>query len=627
MTTIAAPLVEVEGLRVVAATGQGESDIVRSVSFTIARGEVLALIGESGSGKTTIALSLLGYARRGCRIAEGRVQVGGADVRAMSAAELSALRGGPVAYVAQSAAAAFNPARRLMDQVTEGVRMRGLMARAAAEDRARGLFRALALPDPDGIGRRYPHQVSGGQLQRLMAAMALMTDPELVVFDEPTTALDVTTQVEVLRAFREAIRARSTTAIYVSHDLAVVAQIADRIVVLRDGAVREAGTTAQILGAPADAYTQSLVAAAAPHAHATTQRQDAAALLEVRGVVAGYGAVANGRPAAPVLHDIDLTIRAGSALGVIGESGSGKSTLARVIAGLLPAASGTMRLDGEPLAPALASRGREELRRIQIVFQAADTALNPAHSVERILARPLAFYHRLSRGEQRARVRRLLDLVRLPASLLDRRPGELSGGQKTRVNLARALAAEPALLLCDEVTASLDTVVGAAILELLAELRRDLGLALMFISHDLKTVQAVCDEVMILYAGQVMEYGAGRVVMQAPRHPYADLLAASVPELRPGWLDGIDEVRLAEARAASPGGSLAAAPDRCAFLPRCAARVTGACDAAPPPLRHLAKGSAIRCHRSESELLVLQTWPETASAAILPLKRAVKRPA
>jgi peptide/nickel transport system ATP-binding protein len=554
----------------------------------------------------------------------------------MSPAALSALRGGRVAYVAQSAAAAFNPSHRLMDQVTEGVRMRGLMPRAKAEAKAREIFRALALPDPSHIGARYPHQVSGGQLQRLMAAMALMTDPELVVFDEPTTALDVTTQVEVLRAFREAIRERNTTAIYVSHDLAVVAQIADRIVVLRDGTVREVGPTAQILEAPADEYTKSLVAAAAPRPHVAAERRDAVPLLEVRGLVAGYGALTNGRPAAPVLHDVDLAIRAGEALGVIGESGSGKSTLARVIAGLLPAAAGTMRLDGEALAPALAARGREELRRIQIVFQAADTALNPAHSVARILARPLAFYHRLSRGEQQRRVRRLLDLVRLPASLLGRLPAELSGGQKTRVNLARALAAEPALLLCDEVTASLDTVVGAAILELLAELRRELGLALMFISHDLKTVQAVCDEVMILYAGQVMELGPGRAVMQAPQHPYADLLAASVPELRPGWLDGIDETRLAEARAPFPNRSVIADPGRCAFLPRCAVRVAGACDTAPPPLRHLAKGSAIRCHRTEEELLDLQSRREPgpdlgAGAAVLPLKRpaqtAVKRPA
>jgi peptide/nickel transport system ATP-binding protein len=601
-----APLVEVSGLHVTAAAdGGGASDIVRDIGFSIERGEVLALIGESGSGKTTIALTLLGYARRGCRIAGGSVRIGGDEVTTMSPAALSQLRGRRVAYVAQSAAAAFNPSLRLMDQVTEGVRMRGLMSRAAAEAKARDIFRALALPEPDRIGARFPHQVSGGQLQRLMAAMALMTDPELVIFDEPTTALDVTTQVEVLRAFREAVRERQTTAVYVSHDLAVVAQIADRIIVLRDGTMRETGPTSQILSEPGDAYTKDLLAAAAPKVQAPSEQPQLASvpLLEVRGLVAGYGPKdRQGRLATPVLLDVSLEIRAGSALGVIGESGSGKSTLARVIAGLLPAIAGTLTLDGVALASSLEARGLEELRRIQIVFQAADTALNPAHSVERILSRPLAFYHRLSRGEQRRRVRRLLDLVKLPMALLDRLPSELSGGQKQRVNLARALAAEPALILCDEVTSSLDTVVGAAILELLAELRRELGLALMFISHDLATVRAVCDEVMILYAGQVMERGPGRVVMQAPQHPYADLLASSMPELRPGWLDGIDATRLAEARgeAVRPSHS-----DRCAFVSRCAAR-DRRCETEPPPLRRFAKGSDVRCHRTEQELLARQ---------------------
>ena len=473
-----------------------------------------------------------------------------------------------------------------------------------------------------------------------MAAMALMTDPELVIFDEPTTALDVTTQVEVLRAFREAVRERHTTAVYVSHDLAVVAQIADRIVVLRDGAMRETGPTARSCRSRPTATPrafsrppppgrnrlgarelQSRVFVDGSEDRATGAARPQPPLLEVHGLTAGYGRIdRQGRLPIPVLRDISLEIRAGSALGVIGESGSGKSTLARVIAGLLPAAAGTMRLDGVALAPTLEARGLEELRRIQIVFQAADTALNPAHSVERILSRPLAFYHRLSRGEQRRRVRRLLDLVKLPMALLDRLPSELSGGQKQRVNLARALAAEPALILCDEVTSSLDTVVGAAILELLAELRRELGLALMFISHDLATVRAVCDEVMILYAGQMMERGPGGVVMQAPQHPYADLLASSIPELRPGWLDGIDATRLAEARgeAARPGPS-----DRCAFVARCPVRAQP-CETEPPPLRRFAKGSDVHCHRTEQELLAQQS-SRGGSAVIVPLQRLDRR--
>ncbi len=597
-------LVEVAGLEVTARNDHGEDHvIVRDIGFSVARGEVLALIGESGSGKTTTALALLGYARAGCRFTGGSVRIAGTDLLALPEHSLAGLRGRTVSYIAQSAAAAFNPSRRLMDQVTEGVLMRRLMSRSAAEAKAVALFASLALPDPDRIGQRYPHQVSGGQLQRLMAAMALMTDPDLVVLDEPTTALDVTTQVEVLRAFRHAVRGRDTAAVYVSHDLAVVAQMADRIVVMRDGRIRETGPTARILAAPHDSYTRELLAAAAPKPASADPTRMEAPLLQVSTLTAGYGPPGrDGLPAFPVLRDVGLSIAPGSALGVIGESGSGKSTLARVLAGLLPAARGSVTLDGAPLPPDIALRTRDQLRRIQIVFQMADTALNPAHSVGRILARPLAFYHGRRGAAARRRVEELLDMVKLPRAMADRLPGELSGGQKQRVNLARALAAEPALILCDEVTSSLDTVVGEAILELLAELRRELGVALMFISHDLKTVRAVCDQVMILYAGRVMEIGAGAAVTRAPAHPYADLLAASMPQLRMGWLDGLDATRLAEASGTADPGSA----DACAFFSRCALRSEGLCETTPAPWRDLTKGSTIRCHRTEAELIAAQ---------------------
>jgi len=442
--------------------------------------------------------------------------------------------------------------------------------------------------------------------------MALITDPELVIMDEPTTALDVTTQIEVLRAFKSVVKQQHTTELYVSHDLSVVAQIADRIIVLRDGAIQEVGPTGKILTTPAHAYTQSLLAAADPASHSTPSAPPPPRdppLLHVQGLIAGYGGTtAQGLPQLPVLHDVDLTIQPGSVLGVIGESGSGKSTLARVVAGLLPAARGTIALDGEILPPQATHRTREQLRRIQIVFQSADVALNPAHHVARILARPLRFYHGLSGAEASRRVRALLDMVRLSPAIADRYPAELSGGQKQRVNLARALAAEPRLILCDEVTSALDTVVGAAILELLAELRRDLGLAYMFISHDLSTVRAICDEVMILYAGQAVEYGHRSALLTPPRHPYTDLLISSVPELRPGWLDGISTSHLTEA-----SGDLAArtATSPCAFVSRCAMRLDGVCDTQLPPVRHLPKGTAIRCHRTEQDLLIAQTATAT----------------
>ncbi len=595
--------VEVSGLRITAPRpDSGEAVIVHDVSFAIPRGGVLALIGESGSGKTTIALSLMGHARPGLRIAGGTVRVGGTDVLSLDAAGLSALRGARVAYIAQSAAAAFNPSRAIMDQVVEAAVLHGLMSRAEAEAKAVALFRSLALPDPESIGRRYPHQLSGGQLQRLMAAMALVTGPELVILDEPTTALDVTTQVEVLHAFKRAVREQGATAVYVSHDLAVVAQMADRILVLNQGRVREQGPASQVLKAPADDYTRTLVDAARPAARpAAPAAADRAALLEVRGLTAGYGRVgADGMPAVPILRDVSLSLRRGGTLGVIGESGSGKSTLARVIAGLVRPSGGQVLFDGAPLPPGLEGRAKDQFRRIQLVFQNADTALNPAHTVAGVLGRPLGFYHGLDRAARERRVRELLDLTRLPAAVAGRRCGELSGGQKQRVNLARALAAGPDLLLCDEVTSALDTVVGAAILELMAELRRELGLAYLFISHDISTVRATCDEVLVLYGGTVVEAGGRDAFRRAPFHPYTDLLVGSVPELEPGWLE--------RRRAGAPVPSLPGPPGAglCRFLPRCPVRLAGTCDRVPPPRRRLSAGNETLCHHDEDTLMRLQ---------------------
>jgi peptide/nickel transport system ATP-binding protein len=576
----------------------GEITIVDDVSFSVARGGVLALIGESGSGKTTIALALMGYARGGCRISGGSVQLGDTEVLELSRAGLRDLRGRRVSYVAQSAAAAFNPSRTIMNQVTEAALIHGVASRAEAEKRAVELFRELALPNPDTIGARYPHQVSGGQLQRLMAAMALITNPELVIFDEPTTALDVTTQIDVLRAFKRVIRERGMTAIYVSHDLAVVAQMADQIVVLNQGQVRESGETEQILNAPADAYTQSLMAAARPAPFQVDVPVQQVPLLEVSGLVAGYGKVdSQGMPAKTILKNIDLRIDRGATLGVIGESGSGKSTLARAIAGLLPPAKGRVSLDGESLPATLNGRSREQFRRIQIVFQNADTALNPAHTVGRVLGRPLQFYHGLRSSALKARVAELLDLVKLPADLATRRCGELSGGQKQRINLARALAAEPDLILCDEVTSALDTVVGAAILELMAELRERLGVSYLFISHDISTVRAICDDVVVLYDGCKVEEGSKDNFRAPPFHPYTGLLIASVPELERGWLERAGVTQAPPLIAADTGDA-----SLCRFLDRCPVRIDGLCNKVAPPRISLPDGNEVLCHHSAAEL-------------------------
>ena len=560
----------------------GDAVLVDRLHFDIKPGEVLALIGESGSGKTTTALALMGYARSGCMLSrDSTIDVGGIDVLTLSPDAQRALRGRKITYVAQSASASFNPSRTIIDQVVEPALIHKTSTRAEAERKAVALFRELSLPDPDHIGTRYPHQVSGGQLQRLMAAMALITDPDVVILDEPTTALDATTQVDVLRAFRRAVRERKTTAVYVSHDLAVVAQVADRILVLRNGKMQECGDTDQILHAPAADYTRSLLAAARPVVRLDEEsamrraRIDARTstasirseqrlavetldsldgplplsqtktpeqpLLQVDVLCAGYGRLdAHGRPENKILDRVDLKLYRRQAIGVIGESGSGKTTLARAIAGLIAPYEGRIRFDGEALSHSLETRNRDALRRIQIVFQMADTALNPAHTIERILARPLQFYHGLKGKALQARIVQLLDMVRMPRDTMHRHPAGLSGGQKQRINLARALAAEPDLILCDEVTSALDTVVAAAVLDLMAELRKELGVSYLFISHDLHTVRAICDEIVVMQHGRKVTQIA-RPDFDLPNpHPYYALLSQSVPELRRGWIDEVD---------------------------------------------------------------------------------------
>jgi peptide/nickel transport system ATP-binding protein len=594
-------LIRVQDLRVVAAGERGESEIVKGVSFSLGKGEVLALIGESGSGKTTIALALLGYARRGCRLASGVVQVGEHNMLGLDEGQLQRLRGNRVSYIAQSAAAAFNPAKKLIDQVIEGALIHGLGTRSALTAKAIGLFRDLSLPNPDKIGERYPHQVSGGQLQRVMAAMALISDPLLVVLDEPTTALDVTTQIDVLRAFKRVVQERGATAVYVSHDLAVVAQMADQIVVLNGGQVIEQSGTAALLRGPAEEYTRSLLAAARPDAKlspASEVAQDVT-LLTIKGMTAGYGKKnLQGMPMIRVLEDIDLTVRRGQAIGVIGESGSGKSTLARVVAGLLDPAKGELLFDGKPLSGTLAGRTADQFRRIQMVFQNADTALNPMHSVSTILSRPLKMYFGLKGAALRQRIDELMDLVRLPRNLAERRPNELSGGQKQRINLARALAAKPDLILCDEVTSALDTVVGAAILELLRDLRRELGVSYLFISHDISTVRALCDDIVVMYSGHKVEEGSQEAFSRAPFHPYTDLLVNSVPELRQGWLEscGSTSGRL------PPIGASSNTMELCTFLNRCPVRVDGLCNKTAPGRRVISGNSEILCHLDSPEL-------------------------
>ena len=595
-------LLEVDRLKIDARKDDDSlSPIVKSVSFNVERGEVVALIGESGSGKTTIALSALGYCKPGLEFTGGEVRLHGRDVISMPPDEQRDLRGQRVAYLAQSAAATFNPALTIGEQVTESPILHGQLSREKAEIRAEELYRALELPDPDRLGKRYPHQVSGGQLQRLMAAMALCGKPDLLVLDEPTTALDVTTQIEVLKAFKSVIKQEGAAAIYVTHDLSVVAQIADHIVVLYAGDIQERGTADQIINRPSHDYTRRLMAAVRPPPAAgqgdeslDEHRRESPA-LEVRNVNAGYG---RGASAIRVLSDVNVSVQRGHTVGVIGESGCGKSTLARVMSGLLPAREGDVLLDGERLRPSLKQRARSELQKIQFVFQMADTALNPRQRIDHILGRPLEFYLGLRGAEKRKRIAELLDMVELPAEFAGRYPEELSGGQKQRVNLARALAASPEVLLCDEVISALDTIVGANVIELLKRLRKQTGVSFVFISHDLSTIASFADEIVVLYAGRVVEQGKTDLVLSPPYHPYTRLLIASVPELRIGWLEETMQTQEAQA---GIDRVVTLTEVGCPFFDRCPLAIEGTCDRETPPIRDLGGGHTIECHRSQEE--------------------------
>ena len=526
-----------------------ELPIVKGANFKVRRGEVVALIGESGSGKTTISLSALGYCKPGLQFAGGEALLLGRDVTTMSTEELRPVRGEKVAYLAQSAAATFNPSILINEQVTEVPILHGTKTHAEANEKALALYHALELPDPNNIGSRYPHQVSGGQLQRLMAAMALCGEPDLLVLDEPTTALDVTTQIEVLKAFKKVIKEEGAAAIYVTHDLAVVAQVADHIVVLYNGEIKEAGPVETIINKSEHPYTKRLMGAIKPLPKAglgeayTDDHLREVPVLEAKNIDAGYGRKINGIPESMILKDVSVSIERGKTVGIIGESGSGKSTFARVLAGLLPPVNGNVLLDGKALAPDLRNRTRDELRKVQFVYQMADTALNPRHRIRDILGRPVEFYRHLKGGEKDSHIRNLLEMVELPAQFGDRYPHELSGGQKQRVSLARALAASPEVVLCDEVTSALDTIVGANVIELLKTLRRETGVSFVFISHDLSTVASFADHIVVMYDGQVAEQAPTDHLLMPPHHPYTDLLIASVPEMRTGWLEEAIESR------------------------------------------------------------------------------------
>jgi peptide/nickel transport system ATP-binding protein len=576
--------VSVERLRVeIAGTNR---DIVDEVSFRIAPGEVLGLVGESGSGKTTVALALLGHCRRGARIAAGSICIDGENILAARPAALRAARGRLVAYIPQDPGTALNPALSIGLQLEEMLRAHlpalGAPARAA---RLAEMMEEVRLPSGPDFRRRYPHQLSGGQQQRVALAMAFSCRPRLIVLDEPTTGLDVTTQAHVLETVRGLCAQHGVAALYVSHDLAVVAALVQRVMVLYAGRAVEWGAAADVFRGPLHPYTQRLLQAVpdpsgrrsllgipghaptpaarpegcffAPrcewasgecavfppitavqgghevrcwHADPPPQAPPAPppageagdAVLEVRGLDAGYGAVA-------VLHGIDFALGARECLALVGESGSGKTTLARCIAGLHARYTGAVLLNGEILAPNVRRRSRSARQTVQYIFQNPYASLNPRRTIGETIARPLRVYFGLSGAELHRRVAIALERVALSAAMAEQMPDELSGGERQRVAVARALAAEPQVLVCDEITSALDVSVQAAIVSLLAELRAGIGLSLLFVTHNLALIRTLADRVAVMSRGRIVELGATETVFRAPAAPYTRELLANTP--------------------------------------------------------------------------------------------------
>jgi len=522
-------LLSIKGLKIQGFSDEKWHDIINGIDLTLHAGEVIGLIGESGAGKSTLGLAAMGYTQPGCRITEGEIIFDGVDLAKLTDGEKRKFWGTRMTYVAQSAAAAFNPARRLIVQTTASTIRSGIKDQSSAYEDAQQLYDVLNLPDPENIGERYPHQVSGGQLQRVMTAMAMSPRPDLLVFDEPTTALDVTTQVEVLASMRSIVEEFNTAAIYITHDLAVVAQMADVIKVLRYGNEVEEAPTRQMLSAPQQEYTKSLWSVRSLE---KSQQVVKDSVLSLKGINAGYGA-------AKVLNNVNIEVPKGSTVAVVGESGSGKSTAARVITGLLPQMSGSVQFNGEDLPPALANRSKDQKRRIQMIYQMADTAMNPRQTVREIIGRPLEFYLGMRGSKKTQRITDLLEMIELDASFMQRLPGELSGGQKQRICIARALAAEPDFIICDEVTSALDQIVQEGILKLLLRLQEELGLTYLFITHDISTVNAIADQVVVMNQGEVVEQGLKTEVFQPPHPEYTELLLSSVPEMDPDWLTNL----------------------------------------------------------------------------------------
>jgi ABC-type glutathione transport system ATPase component len=526
-------LVCVENLTVGFDTSHGRVDAVRNVSFTVRRGEALGIVGESGSGKSVVCRAMLQLFAPNARVTGGRILYDGKDVLAMSEAELNRYRGEKAAMIFQDPSTHLDPIMKVGDQVAEGLRIHRKLDRAEAAVQSVQLLDDMKILDAARRAAAYPHELSGGMRQRVMIAAALACSPGLLIADEPTTALDVTVQAQILGLLEKIRKQRNLTVVLVSHDLGVIGAVCDRIIVMKDGAIVETGTTEEILAAPKAEYTRNLIRS---QPSLLPDRTDIAStgpeIVSIDNLSVQFPAprrladLIAGKPSHVVraVDDVSLSVRRGGSLGVVGESGSGKSTLARAIVGLVRPASGAIRIAG-PQDEKL--RGRS----VQMAFQDPYLSLNPAYTIAQTLSEPFIAHRLCAPSEVPERVKKLMQTVELPESLLRRKSGQLSGGQRQRVGIARALAMSPDILIADEVTSALDVSIQAQILELFKRLQAELGLTLILISHDLAVVRYLCEDVAVMQHGKLIEYGRSTDVLRHPKTEYTQALLDAAPKL------------------------------------------------------------------------------------------------
>ncbi|HEY4170963.1 MAG TPA: ABC transporter ATP-binding protein [Reyranella sp.] len=525
------PVLEVRNLTVSLPSGADRVNAVEKVSFTVNPGEIVCLVGESGSGKSVIAFTVMGLLAKALKPTSGEILLQGENILAASEARLRELRCTRMSMIFQEPMTALNPVMTCGEQIDEVLRTHTKLDPAARKAKILGILARVQLPEPERIYASFPHQLSGGQRQRIMIAMALVLDPVLLIADEPTTALDVTTQAEILKLIAELQEGEGTGVLFITHDFGVVAEIAHRVAVLRWGELVEMGPMEQILSRPSQAYTKMLISSV-PSIHPVHRgvRLDNATVLRTEKLGKTYAGKSFFQKARVVkaAADVDLDIRKGETLGIVGESGSGKSTVARCIARLIDPTEGKVYLGDTEIATMSAGKLRPHRRRVQIVFQDPYRSMNPRITIgESIIEGPMNFG--LSRDDALARARKLMETVRLDPNSLDRYPHQFSGGQRQRICIARALAMEPELLIADEAVSALDVSVQKQVLELLDEIRQRLNLAVLFITHDLRVAAQICDYVAVMSKGRVVEYGAAEQVFGSPKHDYTKALFAAAP--------------------------------------------------------------------------------------------------